>query len=120
MQALYPQDGDPAVSANQLENAIRSPILDSPDFRGLVKQRRRFSWSMSLLMLTVYFGFILSLAFMPERLGTPIIEGQPITWGIPVGFGMFAFTTLLVAIYVWRTTTCYDPKIKKIIRIFHT
>ena len=106
MQPLYPQDGDPAVSANQVEGSTRSPILDSPDFRMLVKQRRRFSWRMSLLMLTVYFGFILSLAFMPERLGTPI--------------GMFAFTTLLVAIYVWRTTTCYDPKIKKIIRIFHT
>lgn len=118
MEHAYPHDGGPAVPAERVAEAIPNPILANPEFRALVKQRRLFSWSMTALMLAVYFGFILSLAFIPARLGTPVIEGQPMTWGVPIGFGMLAFTILLVAVYVWRTNTCYDPKIKAIIRSF--
>lgn len=118
MEHAYPQDGGPAVSAGQLEDTLQNPILENPQFRALVKQRRIFSWSMTALMLAVYFGFILTLAFIPARLGTPITEGHPMTWGVPIGFGMLAFTILLVAVYVWRTNTCYDPKIKTIIGSF--
>lgn len=119
MEHAYPQDGGPTMPAERVDDTIQNPILVNPEFRALVKQRRLFSWSMTALMLTVYFGFILSLAFIPARLGTPITVGQPMTWGVPIGFGMLAFTTILVAVYVWRTNTCYDPKIKTIIRSFN-
>lgn len=119
MEHAYPQDGVPVVSVDQVGHTISNPILENPQFRALVKQRRIFSWSMTALMLAVYFGFILSLAFIPARLGTPITVGQPMTWGVPIGFGMLAFTILIVAVYVWRTNTCYDPKIKTIIRSFN-
>lgn len=118
MEHAYSQDSEPALSSGQVEKTVQNPILEDPDFRALVKQRRIFSWSLTALMLSVYFGFVLSLAFIPATLGTPIVEGQPMTWGVPIGFGMLAFTTLLVAVYVWRTNTCYDPKIKTIIRSF--
>ena len=119
MEHAYLHDGCPTLSAEQIDEVVQNPISESREFRALVKQRRIFSWSMTALMLVVYFGFILSLAFMPARLGTPITEGQPMTWGVPIGFGMLAFTILLVAVYVWRTNTCYDPKIKTIIRSFN-
>lgn len=118
MEHAYLQDGGPELSSERVENTVQNPILENPDFLALVKQRRIFSWSMTALMLSVYFGFILSLAFIPATLGTPIVAGQPMTWGVPIGFGLLAFTTLLVAVYVWRTNTCYDPKIKTIIRSF--
>ncbi|NBA93586.1 DUF485 domain-containing protein [Pseudomonas sp. R5(2019)] len=118
MEHAYPQDRGPAMSAEPVDGTTRNPILENPQFRALVKQRRIFSWCMTALMLAVYFGFILSLAFIPAHLGTPITVGQPMTWGVPIGFGMLAFTILIVAVYVWRTNTCYDPKIKTIIRSF--
>ncbi|MGN5476615.1 DUF485 domain-containing protein [Cupriavidus basilensis] len=34
--------------------------------------------------------------------------------GIPIGFGMFAFTFALVALYVHRSNTVYDKMIASI------
>ena len=118
MEHIYPHDDGTVTSADPNMAVGQNPILKDPDFRALVKQRRIFSWSLTVFMLLVYFGFILSLAYMPARMGTPIADGKPMTWGVPIGFGMLAFTIFLVGVYVWRTNTCYDPKIKTIIRKF--
>jgi uncharacterized membrane protein (DUF485 family) len=84
------------------------PLLSDPHFRALVHKRRRFSWTLTILMLAVYFAFILALAFAPALLGHPIAHGYPMTWGIPAGFGMFVFTFGLVAVYVARANTFHD------------
>jgi uncharacterized membrane protein (DUF485 family) len=66
----------------------------------------------SAAMLVVYFGFILTLAFRPDLLAVPLTAGQPMSVGIPIGFGMFAFTFALVAVYVHRANTVYDAMIR--------
>jgi uncharacterized membrane protein (DUF485 family) len=91
-----------------------NPILDDPRFQAFVRKRRAFSWSLTILMLIIYFAFILTLAFPPALLGRPIHPGSPTTWGIPIGFGMFAVTFLLVAVYVIRANTVYDAAIHEI------
>ncbi|OXC76058.1 Membrane protein, clustering with ActP [Caballeronia sordidicola] len=91
-----------------------NPLLEDARFVALVRARRKFSWTLTILMLTVYFAFILTLAFAPALLGRPIIAGYPATWGIPVGFGMFVFTFVLVAIYVVRANTTYDRAVNEI------
>ncbi|WP_285422957.1 DUF485 domain-containing protein [Pseudomonas sp. efr-133-TYG-103a] len=115
MERTYAQAQGTAVPGNSPPLTTRNPILNNPDFCKLVHQRRTFAWSLTAVMLVVYFGFILALAFKPKAIGTPINEGLPMTWGIPLGFGMLAFTTLLVAVYVWRANACYDQRIKAII-----
>jgi uncharacterized membrane protein (DUF485 family) len=95
-------------------SVVANPILNDHRFQTLVRNRRAFSWSLTALMLFVYFSFILTLAFSPGSLGRPIVDGQPATWGIPVGFGMFLLTFVLVAIYVIRANTTYDAAINKI------
>ncbi|WP_425468921.1 DUF485 domain-containing protein [Paraburkholderia panacisoli] len=91
-----------------------NPLLEDPRFRALVRTRRTFSWILSILMLTVYFAFILTLAFAPALLGRPIVAGYPATWGIPIGFGMFVFTFALVAMYVARANTIHDRAVNEI------
>jgi uncharacterized membrane protein (DUF485 family) len=86
----------------------RHPELDDPRFRALVRGRRVFAWTLTVVMLAVYFAFILTLAFRPALLGQPIVNGQPMTWGIPVGFAMFVITFALVALYVHRANSVYD------------
>jgi uncharacterized membrane protein (DUF485 family) len=93
---------------------VRDPILDDPRFQALVRSRRVGAWSLTLLMLIVYFSFILTLGFWPSLLGRPIYQGLPCTWGIPIGFGMFAFTFCLVAVYVAYANTTYDRLIGQI------
>ena len=115
MERTYSQAQGTTVHGSLPSLNARNPILDNPEFRILVHQRRTFAWSLTGIMLLVYFSFILALAFKPNAIGTPINEGLPMTWGIPLGFGMLAFTTLLVAVYVWRSNACYDQRIKAII-----
>lgn len=93
---------------------VPHPMLGQPRFEQLHRMRRRFSWTLTAIMLTVYFGFILTLAFRPDLLARPLTAGQPMTVGIPVGFGMFAITFALVAIYVHRSNTVYDRLIAEI------
>jgi uncharacterized membrane protein (DUF485 family) len=86
----------------------RHPELDDPRFRTLVRERRTFAWTLTVAMLIIYFSFILTLAFRPAMLGHPIVSGQSMTWGIPVGFAMFIVTFALVALYVHRANAVYD------------
>jgi uncharacterized membrane protein (DUF485 family) len=109
----------PAYSSNALDAGtpravVANPILDDIRFQTLVRQRRGFSWSLTVLMLVLYFAFILTLAFSPDLLGRRISADQPCTWGIPVGFGMFAVTFALVAVYVVRANTVFDPAVSAI------
>ncbi|MCR4468193.1 DUF485 domain-containing protein [Burkholderia sp. SCN-KJ] len=84
------------------------PLLRDARFRTLVRRRRLLAWSLTLVMLTLYFAFILTLAFSPALLGQPIVPGRPTPWGIPVGFGMFVVTFALVALYVFQANSVHD------------
>ncbi|MGT0250855.1 DUF485 domain-containing protein [Burkholderia pyrrocinia] len=90
------------------------PLLRDARFRDLVRRRRLFAWSLTLVMLALYFAFILTLAFSPTLLGQPIVQGRPTPWGIPVGFGMFVVTFALVALYVYRANSVYDTIVASI------
>ncbi|MEM5432250.1 DUF485 domain-containing protein [Cupriavidus oxalaticus] len=91
------------MDARQLE-----AIQNHPDFIRLIHGRTRLGWSLTLIMLAVYFGFILLLAFSPATLGTPIAGGV-MTVGIPVGVAVIVAAVLLTAIYVHRANRDLDP-----------
>lgn len=95
--------------------ATPEAILADARFTSLVRERRRFSWLLTTCMLTAYFAFILTIAFRPHLLATPVVAGEPTTWGIVIGFGMFAYTFLLVAIYVARANGVHDNAIAAIV-----
>ena len=103
MQAPWPRD---AV------RATGEALGQDPRFQALLSSRRRFTWGLTALMLGVYFGYVLTLAYRPDLLGARLVASQPMTVGIPVGFGMFAFTFALVAVYVHRANTVYDAMIR--------
>jgi uncharacterized membrane protein (DUF485 family) len=46
-------------------------IQRDPDYKELVRRRSSFGWTLSLIMLVIYFGFILLVAYAPKFLGTP-------------------------------------------------
>ncbi|CAG9246626.1 Putative membrane protein, clustering with ActP [Burkholderia diffusa] len=90
------------------------PLLRDARFRTLVRRRRLLAWSLTLVMLALYFAFILTLAFSPTLLGQPIVPGRPTPWGIPVGFGMFVVTFALVALYVFQANSVHDALVASI------
>ncbi len=83
-------------------------LQQHPDFIRLASRRARLGWSLTVVMLAIYFGFILLLAFVPATLGTPL-GGGVMTLGIPVGVGIIVAAVVLTAIYVRKANTELDP-----------
>ena len=91
-------------------------IKNNPDYQKLVKSRSSFAIKLSLLMLSVYFAFILSIAFKPSLLQTPLSSGSVTTIGIPLGVFIIVFAFVLTGIYTKRANSEFDDlnnKIKK-------
>ena len=55
-------------------NSLNS-ILNNPKYQQLVSQRSSLGRTLSLLMVVIYFGFILLVAFAPGLLGASLIGG---------------------------------------------
>lgn len=90
------------------EDSIKSDLARDPRFRGLVRRRSRFAWTLTGIMLVIYFGYILLIAFRPDLLAMPIGDGAT-SLGIPVGIGVIAAGITLTAIYVRRANREFDP-----------
>lgn len=94
-------------------------IEDSAHFRELVATRQRFAAILSLIMLVIYVGFILLIAFAPGWLGAPLHAGTSVTRGIPIGIGVIVISFVLTGIYVWRANGDFDRLTKSVINEVH-
>lgn len=48
----------------------------NPKFQDLVARRSRFAWTLAFIVLTMFYGFVLVVAFNPTSLGQPLAEGS--------------------------------------------
>jgi len=89
-------------------------IKANPYYQELLEKRTGFSIKLSIAMLTVYCIFILTIAFYPEVLGTPLAAGSVTTVGIPVGIGVIIFAFILTGIYTKRANGEFDDLNNKV------
>jgi len=89
-------------------------ILRSSAFAELCARRRRFSAILTVLMLVIYYGFIVAIAFAPQSLAIPI-DGV-ITLGIPLGLGVILSAIVLTGVYVRRANGEFDALTVQAIR----
>ena len=89
-------------------------IKSDPQFHNLVRARSRLAWLLSLLMVLIYFGFVLLIAFDKELLGKSLFGGVT-TVGIPVGLGVIFSAFLLTGAYVAVANSTFDDIMKRII-----
>lgn len=85
-------------------------IGEDPRYRSLVRDRSRFGWLLSVLVLAVYLGFILLVAFDKTFLARPI-GGGVTTIGIPLGIAVILFAIILTGIYVRRANREFDARL---------
>ncbi|MDB5840613.1 MAG: hypothetical protein JWQ23_2565 [Herminiimonas sp.] len=90
-----------------MEQDLVRKIKSNPRYQKLVSTRSRFGWILAALMLIVYYGYILLIAFDKELLARKIGNGV-MTWGIPVGLFVIVFTVVITGIYVWRANREFD------------
>lgn len=92
-----------------------SAIRANPKFQKLVDMRSSFGIRLSIVMLAIYFGFILVIAFAPSLLGTKLGSGV-MTVGIPVGLGVIVSAFLLTGVYVRRANAEFDELTRQIVK----
>ncbi|SAL07728.1 membrane protein [Caballeronia arationis] len=95
--------------------SVLERIEKHPDFKTLVVKKTRLSWSLAAVMLALYFGFVLLVAFSPKTLGASMFGGV-MTVGIPVGIAIIVIAFVLTGIYVYRANADLDPLNEKLLK----
>ena len=90
-------------------------IQSSAKFRQLVERRSKLATMLSIIMLVIYFGFILLVAYAPGFLGMPIGSGVT-TIGIPIGLFVIVSAFVLTGIYVSKANTEFDRLNEELLR----
>ena len=89
-------------------------IKQDPSYQELVRRRSSLGWTLSLIMLVIYFGFIVLVAYAPKFLGIPLGSGVT-TIGIPIGLFVIVSAFVLTGIYVSIANSKYDALIRRIV-----
>lgn len=87
-------------------------ILQSAAFKKLVKNRWSISLTFTFLMLFVYIGFLMVVAYQKETLKMPV--GDSLNLAIIVGMGIIVFSWLITGVYVYWANNYYDAAVKEI------
>ncbi len=90
-------------------------IEKNPKFQELVATRKSLGWTLSIVMLVIYFGFILLVAFDRQFLGTPLSAAGVTTIGIPIGLAVIVSAFVLTGIYVVKANARYDELTRQIV-----
>lgn len=103
----------PAVSRRE-ERANKSAheVIESADFKRIVKRR----WTVSLVLLAIlfvsYYGFILLVSTNKELVSTKV--GEVTTLAIPLGIAAIVVAWALTAFYVAWANKVYDPEVERL------
>lgn len=85
-------------------------VINSPEFKGLVRKRWAVSLLMTLIMLVIYIGFLLVVAFDKNLLAIKL--GAYLPWAIPVGISVIFSAWVLTGIYVFWANNSYDNQVQ--------
>ncbi len=99
-----------------MSSEVFQRIRSNPRYQQEMAKRSRFSWSLAAIVLVIFYGFILVVAFAPQVLATPLSPGSATTVGIPIGVGIIAFFWLLTGYYVYRANKEFDAINVELIR----
>jgi len=91
-------------------------LIESPDFRALVKLRWSVSFTLLILLFIGYYGYILLVASYPAVVARRISDapGAITNLGLVLGIGTLVFAWILTAIYVVWANRSYDPEVERL------
>ena len=90
-----------------MQDDLVQKIKTNPKYQELLSKRSSFGWWLSALMMVVYYGYILLIAFNKEWLSSKLGDGV-MTVGMPVGLFVIVFTVVITGIYVRRANNEFD------------
>lgn len=98
-----------------MTDPIVAKIEANPKYHELRRKRNAFGWTLTIIMMVVYYGYIALIAFNKPFLAQPIGSGVT-TLGVPIGMGVIVFTIVITGIYVRRANSEYDRLTAEILK----
>jgi uncharacterized membrane protein (DUF485 family) len=89
-------------------------LKTNPRYQQLVHKRSRLGWILTLVMLVVYYGYVLLIAFDKDLMATKVGDGVT-TWGMPIGLFVIVFTVVITGL-VRHANSTYDELTEQIKR----
>ena len=90
-------------------------IASNPAYQRLRRVRNRLGWTLTILMLLAYYGYIGLIAFDKAFLAQPIGAGKVTTIGIPIAIGLMVFTIAITGFFVRRANKEFDQLTHQIV-----
>ncbi|WEN41320.1 Inner membrane protein YjcH [Thauera sp. GDN1] len=100
----------------KVSSSMYAHIRRNPRFAELVAKRTRFAGILAAIVLIVFYGFVLLVAFAPELIGKRLFEGSNLTFGILAGLLQFIFFWVLTLVYVRRANGEFDDINKELVK----
>ncbi len=91
-------------------------IRRNPRFAELVAKRTRFATRLAAVVLVIFYGFVLTVAFAPDVIAMRLFEGSNLTLGIALGLFQFVLFWVLTLVYVRRANGEFDDINNEIVR----
>lgn len=85
-----------------------------PVFLQLIQRKKRLTWTLTGIMLLVYYSFVLVMAFAPQIFQIPI-NGGVTNLGIVLTITVILLSFASTAYYVWRSNNVLDPLTAKLL-----
>jgi len=98
-----------------MRDELGDRIRANPKYQELVSKRNSYSWMMTIIMLVVYYGYIVLIAFNKEFLAQKLGAGVT-SMGIPIGVGVILFTVVITGVYIRRANTEFDALKEQVIK----
>lgn len=98
-----------------MSSEIYARIRKNPKFKELVSKRERLAWTLTGIVLVLFFGLFLTVAFYPAVLAIKLGDSF-VTTGLLIGFFQFVFFWLLTAVYVRRANSEFDALTAELLR----
>ena len=89
-------------------------IEQSPEFKELVAQRRKFVLPATIFFLAWYLGFILLAGYAPDFMAESVYEG--LTVGYCLALTQFVMVFTLGYLYLRRSDKVYDPLAARVVQ----
>ena len=98
-----------------MSSEIYARIQQNPKFKELVSKRERLAWTLTGIVLVLFFGLFMCVAFYPSVLSIRLGDSY-VTTGLLIGLSQFVFFWLLTAVYVRRANSEFDALTDQLVR----
>ncbi|WP_137898005.1 DUF485 domain-containing protein [Sphingomonas sp. 2SG] len=93
---------------------LEEGIAADPRYQALVRDRQRFSWTLTAITVLVYSSFISLIAFDKPLMARPI-GGGTVSLAVVLGAAMLVGTVAICAVYVRRANGEYDTRLGELL-----